>query len=194
METTVLAHNRECPVRPVDILRWPADAGQRRDRLARGRGCLWVVDTEATPPTIGPGEDWVWRRSDERDLFARLSRLSGRLKADQDDPSLEVDDDGNLTRNGTTVILSPTEAAVTNLLGAHLGRVVPRSALATASADNHVLSPRSIDRTVHRLRDLLGPLGLELHTIRGRGFLLDLSHSSNPTVPGSVLPTGPGRN
>lgn len=187
---------RERPVRPVDLLRWPADAGRREDHLAGGRGCLWLVEPGATPPETGPAEDWAWTLTDERDLHARLARLAGRTTAQASGATVSTIA-GRLTRNGLSVDLDPLQASIVDQLGARFGQVVGRRELATAGRPGRPLSPRSIDRALHAVRDLIRPLGLEVHTIRGRGVLLDdsiapVSAATSTPTRSTPFPAAPG--
>jgi DNA-binding response OmpR family regulator len=93
------------------------------------------------------------------------------VPADADVPAL---DEFGVLRVGTRwVALSPVEEAVTRPLLEALGRPVGRSALIAAAWPARDRSPRTLDATVHRIRQRVAPLGLLIHTVRGRGFVLD---------------------
>ena len=77
------------------------------------------------------------------------------------------------------VLLPPIEADLFRVLAAQAGRVATREAL-TAAAWEATPSGRALDGRMHALRRHLQPIGLVVHTIRGRGFLLS-AEEPDPT-------------
>lgn len=154
----------------VQVLRWPAEAG-RRDPM---RPCLWLLPLGELAPLAEPGDDWVRLPVDEAELRARLARLAGRAGAPgalhPDD--VRIDADGRIERCGAVVHLPPIEAHLLAALASTPERVVTRAALIEEVWGAHGQAGRALDSRIHALRRRIGPLGLVVHTIRGRGFLL----------------------
>lgn len=167
----------------VQVLRWPAEAA-RRDPAAP---CLWLLPLGELPPLAAPGDDWVRLPVDERDLRARLARLAGSGDASGSlrPGDVRVDRDGRVERCGAVVHLPPIEAHLLTVLASTPERVVTRSALIREVWGSDGPSGRALDSRIHALRRHLGPLGLVVHTIRGRGFLLAASSPTGDDRPGS---------
>ena len=130
--------------------------------------------------------DWVRLpvRSDE--LRARAETLLARARfAGAVLPSVDADD--ILRIGGELAVLSPLEGRLMRVLLDQSGRVVSRDVITaelwpgSPPADTHVLS-----NVVRRLRIHVAHLPLRVHTIHGRGFLLEVVPTSGP-VP--VVPT-----
>jgi DNA-binding response OmpR family regulator len=99
----------------------------------------------------------------------------------------ELDEFGVLRHHGSWVALSPVQESLMRRLLARFGLPVPRQQL-RAEVWPESASPRTIDAHMFRLRDRIQPLGLFIHTIRGRGFILAPAQPStndprNPTWP-----------
>lgn len=93
-----------------------------------------------------------------------------------DDPTIPtLDPDGLLRLGGRWVAITDNQIPVVALLLSRLGRLVRESELlaayVTAGGSGSQASFRSL---VHRVRGRLGELGLELRSVRGRGFVLDV--------------------
>jgi len=144
-----------------------------------GRGVprLLLVEPGTTPPaSIDVQEDWIRIPADERDLWARLQRLTLRHRALRDRPRLH--DGGVLRYRERTLALPEGEAQVAELLLADFGHLVLWDDLAAALWPDGDGSPRRATERVARLRRRLTGVGLAVHTIRGRGVVLD--HGDGP--------------
>lgn len=161
----------------AEILRWPADAGRRDELRRHGRPRLLVLDPGAVPPArVDDLEDWVWTPTDERDLFARLHRLTSRSRPrDLDD--VVVTAEGDVVVGDHRVALPPAEARILGVLADPPGRVRSRPVLERAVWAGRPHGPRALDSRLFTLRARLVPVGLAIHSIRGRGFVL------GPSVP-----------
>lgn len=128
----------------VEILRWPIDAGRRQQLL------------------------------DERDLLARIQRLA----VQSDGPvghqpgEVAVDADGLLSFRDKRVVVPAIESTILNCMGEEPGRVASRTDLVAHIRPGDRKSERALDSRIHTLRTRIAPMGLTIHTIRGRGFLL----------------------
>jgi DNA-binding response OmpR family regulator len=84
----------------------------------------------------------------------------------------ELDEFGLLRVGEGWVALSPTQERLMRRLLARTGEPVARSELAEEIGVHGSTRSRTIDSHILRLRNRIRPLGLSIHTIRGRGFLL----------------------
>ena len=150
---------------PVAIVHWPRDAARRADLAGRGVPRLLVVDPGSPPPDVADDEDWIRAPADERDVAARLDGLRARCAG-------VVLEAGVLRTRWGAAALSPREAAVAEVLLTEPGAVVPRAEVEAALAGRAVVTARTADDTVYRLRRRVRPLGLDVFSSRGRGFLL----------------------
>lgn len=158
----------------AEILRWPADADRREELRRHGRPRLLLLDPGAVPPTRDDDlEDWLWTPTDERDLFARLNRLTLRARPRDLAPGdVVVTDDGEAVAGRLRVPLPPAEARILRVLADPPGRLRSRSVLEQAVWADRAHGARALDSRMFTLRARLLPLGLAIHSIRGRGFLL----------------------
>ena len=155
----------------VELVRWPSEAERRSDLARRGVPRLFLVSDGDVPPDVAdPLEDWVRVPADEHDLLLRIQRLANGAEPLDEQPAL--DEHGVLRFRSRWVALSPIEAMIAEPLVAARGGVVNRRTLASAIWPDGTRRARALDPHVHRLRGRLRPLGLDVHTIRGRGFVL----------------------
>jgi hypothetical protein len=141
--------------------------GTKRDDACRVR--LFVVDPDSPPPPIGALDDWVRLPTSVDELAARVSVLAGRAWRHREPPSLDGDD--VLRFRAGWVALAPAEAAVARILLDHFGSLTAHSELRRAlSGLDH--STKSLTVRIWRLRRRVEPLGLEIHSVRGRGYIL----------------------
>ncbi len=101
--------------------------------------------------------------------------MSGR-RARSEAPVLgspEIDDLGVLRHGGSWVSLSPTQETIMRTLVGHMGRAVARADLVAATWPAGAPDHHAIDVHIHRLRPRVEKTGLVIHTLRGRGFMLE---------------------
>ena len=94
-----------------------------------------------------------------------------------------IDEFGVLTVGNHWVALSPIDEAIMRRLVESFGTIVPRDAILAAAWDAESRSSRVLDTHMHRLRTRIAPVGLSIHTIRRRGFVLTATASQEPTWP-----------
>jgi DNA-binding response OmpR family regulator len=160
---------------PIALLRWPADADRRAELTAGGRPRLLLLDPDADPPaTWDVLEDWVRLPADPAEIEARIATLMHRLPSARPAPLL--DGDGVLRVGARWVALPPVEARLVDALLARPDAVVSRDRLLDAgwpageppgSSNGQILDGR-----IKLLRRRLAAVGLEVHTVRGVGFVL----------------------
>lgn len=161
----------------VALVQWPSDEALRSDLAERRHPRLLLVEMDVEPPICSdPLEDWVRLPVSRADRTARLRALEARYDgAEPGGPHLDAL--GTLSYRGVTTQLSPTQARLIEPLIGRFGGVVARDALAAAAWPGADSAANSLDVTVGRLRRQLVPVGLEIRTVRSRGYLLCDDHS-----------------
>jgi hypothetical protein len=154
------------------VLRWPADQKRRRELADLGVPRLFLVNSDAAPPVCTDAlEDWVRLPCDERDIDARMSALRARATAS---PSArpQLDGNGRLLRSNRWVPLSPIEEQLCGLLIDEFGAVVSDRRLMAAAWPNGAGTPTGLRLQMTRLRRRIVDLGLEVRSVRGKGYVL----------------------
>lgn len=176
----------------AEILRWPADADRREELRRHGHPRLLVLDPGAVPPErVDDLEDWLWTPTDERDLFARLNRLTVRSRPRDLGPGdVVVTPAGDVVVGHLRTALPPAEARILEVLADPPGRVRSRTVLEQAVWAGRAHGPRALDSRLFTLRARLVPVGLAIHSIRGRGFLLGTpARTTRSSTPPPARPT-----
>jgi hypothetical protein len=163
----------------VLLVRWPRELAA----LERARRCevprLLLVEESAPPPSLEDElEDWVRLPAPRADVQARidaLARRTGRRRRP------ELDDDGVLHLGDAWVSIPPVEARMVALLVERFGGVVPGDALAKAGWPEGLPNRNVLDVHVLRLRRRLQSVGLALHNVRRRGYVLDVTQDGSET-------------
>lgn len=155
----------------VALVRWPAGADQlemlRQQRAPR----LLVVGEDVPPPSpIDELEDWVRTPVDQGDIRARVDTLARR--AEQLLVPV-IDSDDVVHFDGTLWPLSPVEASMLRPLVDRFRSVVSRSDLARAAWGGDQPGRNALDVHVSRLRRRLKDSGLQIRTVRSRGYILE---------------------
>ena len=134
-----------------------------------------VADGEAAPDDLDPLEDWVAASARAEEIEARTAALARVVEGAEGTPI--VDDDDLLRYRGRWVALGAIEARMARLLVERIGAVVRRAELEAAAWG--AVPPRSntTDAMVHRFRSHAASLGLQLMTVRRRGWLLQVPGS-----------------
>jgi hypothetical protein len=161
----------------VEMLRWPSDqrrlAELREQRIPR----LLVVGEDQEPPLLSDClEDWVAVVAPEREVVARKRALA--LRAEQHGIRPVLDGDGLLHHHDAWVSLSPVEQSLANALLDRFGAVVTRESLADRAWPSGMPTRNALDVHVLRLRRRIAPLGLEIRTVRSRGYLMQSVESN----------------
>jgi hypothetical protein len=158
----------------VEVLRWPGDVRRLAELRDLGVPRLLVVSDEDEPPiAIDCLEDWVGVDAPEREVDARRRGLQQR--AEQHGVRPLLDGDGLLHHRDAWVSLSPVEQALASAMVDRYGAVVTRDALADRAWPEGVPTRNALDVHVLRLRRRIAPLGLEIRTVRSRGYLMQIA-------------------
>ncbi|MGH1502491.1 MAG: winged helix-turn-helix domain-containing protein [Acidimicrobiales bacterium] len=130
-------------------------------------------DDAPAPVTPDPLEDWIRLPADDRDVRARLDSLTLRFQRTDSSEGLTLDEDGLLRNGSNWVALPPIEARLIAGLLAKPGAVVSRDALLRAGWPGEQPNRNVLDVHVLRLRRRIEPLGLQIRTVRSRGYVLE---------------------
>jgi DNA-binding response OmpR family regulator len=154
------------------VLRWPDEDGLRATLRAQGRPRLLIVtDGQAAPLDLDPLEDWVTSSARAQEIEARASALALRTNgAGAGHPV--VDDDDLLRYRGRWVALGAIEARMARLFVERIGTVVRRAELERAAWGRAANRSNTTDAMVHRFRTHAASVGLDLVTVRARGYVL----------------------
>jgi DNA-binding response OmpR family regulator len=114
-------------------------------------------------------EDWVRLPADPRDVHARITNLRMRCTSR---PLPTIDEHGCLRVEDRWIAIPPIEARILAVLIERFGRVVSNAELAAGAWPDGLSSASQLRVRILRLRRRLGPLDLELDTVRGEGYLL----------------------
>ena len=184
----------------IEILDWPADGDVVRRLRATGRPRLLVVAAGEAPPRVSdPLEDWIRADSDPVDFEVRLETLRRRFVEPTGIPI--IDGSGVLHHGGRWVALSAVEVRIVSALLARFATVVGRDSLVLAGQSRDLRNRNLLDVQMVRVRRRVATLGLEIRTVRSRGYLLQFAtpehappeHAPPEHAPGEpVLVLGPG--
>jgi hypothetical protein len=155
----------------VEILRWPDESDYVERLRIEGVPRLLLLDGDtAPPPPTDCLEDWVRLPAAETDIAARTSALRRGVERHGARPTL--DGDGILRFRERWVGLSPVERSLAGALIERLGAVVGREPLAQRAWPGGLPTRNALDVHMLRLRRRVQTLGLEVRTVRSRGYVL----------------------
>jgi two-component system, OmpR family, response regulator len=155
----------------VVLVRWPEEDARLQQLRANGAPRLLLLNGESAPPDLTDClEDWIRLPADDRDVRARVAALSSRATTDQ--PAPQVDGDGLLRNRGSWVALSPVESSLAATLVDRFGAVVGRDTLSRRAWPSGAPTRNALDVHMLRLRRRIASLGLEIRTVRSRGYLM----------------------
>lgn len=159
-------------------MHWPEEEALRSQLEKLGEPRLLLVAADARPPaTPDPLEDWVRLPSPEQDVAARVRSLALRAGAiDVEQPTTpELDDDGVLRTTVGWVALSDLEARLAKALLDRFQLVVDRASLLKAGWPDQQVSRNLLDVYLHKLRPRVESVGLQISTVRKRGYVLEFA-------------------
>lgn len=156
----------------VALIQWPSDETLRIELQERRKPRLLLVEAGAAPPQcLDTLEDWVRLPVSPSDRRARMLTLQQRADGGGSvTPTLT--EDGGLEFRGSTTQLSGHQADLARVMIDRFGAVVSRETLYRAAWPDRDLIDNNLDVTVGRLRRRLGQIGLQVRTVRSRGYLL----------------------
>ncbi len=155
---TRLRARRETANREVPVLILSA-----RDSMeARVRGLDGGADDYLTKPFDLPEFEARVRALLRRGQSS--TRVVGRLAWQSDARLASID--------GRPIALSPHETAVLEALVRRLGRIVSKASLANLIGDDGPSADNKVEVYIHRLRRKLADAGIDVHNVRGLGYVL----------------------
>ena len=160
----------------VALVRWPVERGRLEILRSHGEPRLIVVESGSPPAGEDCLEDWLRAPVDVDELRVRVETLRSRARRHERPPT--VDDDGVLRYHDQLVPLPPVQRQLVCALLERWGSVVSRESLERRTWPEGAPRHRNVlDVHMTRLRRLLTDVGLELTTVRRRGYLLrDRAH------------------
>jgi Transcriptional regulatory protein, C terminal len=161
--------------RQARLLQWPDQRAERPAMVAARQPCIWLVESGKAPPgSWALWEDWVRLPADEQEMAARVAAVELRSRAL---PSSAYIDEFDVLRNRASwVALSPLEARLMRVLLDHERAVVRRKHLievAWPGADR--TGANDLNTPIKVLRRKVDSVGIAIHTIAGRGYLVEVA-------------------
>jgi len=154
----------------VALVHWPAESERLEHLRTRREPRLVIVEQWPPPPMLDDLEDWLRAPPDDDELRIRLATL--RARADSQNVAIAIED-GVLRVRGHVVVLPPIQARLAGALLERRNAVVSRETLLRRGWVDGAPKDRNVlDVHVARLRRLLAPTGLRIHTVHRRGYLL----------------------
>jgi len=168
--------------RGIEIRSWPPPTPDHvvdftsvppADPADRVQPVLYLVEPGMEPPICRDLEDWVRIPIDVGELTARGDRLIAWSR-DLGAVFTRIDDDDLLWVGDEMVVLSPLEARLMRVLIGSMGMLVLREDLMDAVwPDGPPSDPRALDNRVKAVRARISGLPLCVHTVHGRGLVLE---------------------
>lgn len=117
-------------------------------------------------------EDWVRLPASPHDVKARVDNLVARndITASHD---VILDEDGVVRYRSAKARLTPRQSRLFGCLLDRHGAVVTRKELKAAGWPGEDPTPNTLEVNMVRLRRRLSSLGLQVRTVRSRGYLLE---------------------
>ena len=162
----------------VALVPWPSGEGKRHELAELHRPRLLLVDHDAEPPVCNDHlEDWVRLPASSADTKARVNALKRRVG--ELTPLVPVlEDDGALRYLSSHIDLPALQARLLEPLIERFGAVVSRDVMMRSGWPGESPASNTLDVHLVRLRRRLAPHGLEIRTVRSRGYLLTASDRS----------------
>lgn len=156
------------------LIQWPSEEKKRWQLASRRRPRLLLVDAGADPPvSTDVLEDWVRLPVSSADTKARVRGLVARIEETWEQAPV-LFEDGVLEYRSRRVHLSPLQSRAAAVLVERFGAVVGRDELAARGWPGESPTTNTLDVTIGRLRRMVEPLGLQIRTVRSRGYLLEI--------------------
>jgi hypothetical protein len=182
--TNVLPH--------VELLQWPAQRDRRQLLAVLGEPRILLLAPATTPPAdIDDLEHWVPESAEPATIVHAVTRLQQKI-LDSDGPPV-LDDDGLLWFRGRWVAVTENQVAVIDLLIRNYQRLVRHEHLDQTYRDTGGTTTAARRALMHRIAARLAKVGLKLHPVRRRGFILAEDPATGPqAAPWRPRPATPG--
>jgi DNA-binding response OmpR family regulator len=157
----------------VVLVRWPEEREHVERLRASGTRQLLLVGAEAAAPKpVDDLEDWIRLPAVDSDVRARATTLAARVRDGLAPVRPNIDEDGILRYRGRWITLSRVERALAHALVDRFTAVVRRDTLVEMAWPSGESTRNALDVQMVRLRRRLLTVGLEVRTVRARGYLL----------------------
>ncbi|HEY3669707.1 MAG TPA: helix-turn-helix domain-containing protein [Acidimicrobiia bacterium] len=157
----------------VVLVRWPEEREHVERLRASGTPRLLLVGAEvAAPKPFDELEDWIRLPAVDSDVHARATTLAARAQEGVAPDPPRMDEAGILKYRGRWITLSRVERALARALVDRFTAVVRRDTLIETAWPSGESSRNALDVHMVRLRRRLLTVGLEVRTVRARGYLL----------------------
>ncbi|MEZ5279548.1 MAG: winged helix-turn-helix domain-containing protein [Acidimicrobiales bacterium] len=155
----------------VETLDWEPD--RAAELLSRDQPTLFMVGSGVEGPLCSnPLHDWVREPAADEDVELRLQTLAQRHAA-LNGSALTIElGDGTVRVGDKVEVLPPLEADLLTALLERESKVVSRQSLMTAVWPAGDGDRNRLDAAIHRLRLRVEPLGIDIVTVRRRGYML----------------------
>jgi DNA-binding winged helix-turn-helix (wHTH) protein len=131
---------------------------------------LLLVEPHVAPPDVEDGlEDWVRLPAVDGDVRARMRTLLLRAHRRR---GVTLDPQGRLHRGDRWVALSPLEMRIVEPMVERFGRVTSRETVIQRAWPEGLPNRNALDAHLLRLRRRVETIGLEIRTVRSRGYAL----------------------
>lgn len=155
----------------VVLVRWPEEWDRLERLRASGIPRLLLIGEEvAAPEPFDTLEDWIRLPAADGDLRVRADTLAARAENSVVPPG--IDEDGVVRFGGRWIAVSPVERTLAIALIDNFCAVVRRDTLGRAAWPGGGSTRNALDVHMLRLRRRLLVVGLEVQTVRARGYLL----------------------
>jgi hypothetical protein len=159
----------------VAVLMWPAEAPEAETLRQQAVPRLLLVPAGAAPPQdVDHLTEWVRHPASEHEVAARVVALVRRAGTFLVRP--HVDEHGRISYRDRWSALSPIESKIAGALCDRFCQIVDASQLrASAWPPHHPVdppTPTAFRVHLHRLRQRVADLGLEVVTVRNEGVVL----------------------
>jgi hypothetical protein len=157
-----------------------------------GEPRILLLAPATTPPAdIDDLEHWVPESAEPATIVHAVTRLQQKI-LDSDGPPV-LDDDGLLWFRGRWVAVTENQVAVIDLLIRNYQRLVRHEHLDQTYRDTGGTTTAARRALMHRIAARLAKVGLKLHPVRRRGFILAEDPATGPqAAPWRPRPATPG--
>jgi DNA-binding response OmpR family regulator len=160
----------------IPVLRWPEEDERRQQLAARNAPRMLLVSSSTAAPMVTDEmEDWLRLPADPTELRTRAAALAHRASGIHAPPRLDPTN-GLVRRGHRWVAISEPQWPVVRILVERMGGVVTYDEiLAVYESARRRDDQRAVKSMMWRLGHRLRPIGLVIHTVRGRGYLADVA-------------------
>lgn len=172
----------------VEVLRWPAQEDRRHLLAALGEPRVLLLAPHTQPPAeIDDLEHWIPEGADPAAIVRGVNRLQREVLHGDGPPNLDAD--GLVWFRGRWVAVADSQVPLVDLLVRNYQRLVRHDELRAADRANGGGRTTAARRAVmHRVGARLALVGLKLHVVHRRGFVLTEDSTAHTQTGAGVRP------